>query len=92
MKRAVVTKDSSVKRESNHVSRIMHYERYLTMSDSILSIGVIGTGGMGGRHARNLALRTPGVRVVALMDIDEVRVPRSPRSAAAPRFIPTAKR
>ncbi len=73
VKRAVVTKDSSVKRDCNHVSRITHYERYLTMSDSILSIGVIGTGGMGGRHARNLALRTPGVRVVALMDIDEVR-------------------
>lgn len=43
------------------------------MSNTMLRIGVIGTGGMGGRHARNLAQRTPGVQVVAVMDIDRAR-------------------
>jgi myo-inositol 2-dehydrogenase/D-chiro-inositol 1-dehydrogenase len=39
----------------------------------VMRIGVIGTGGMGGRHARNLALRTPGAQVVGIMDMDEAR-------------------
>ncbi len=38
-----------------------------------LKVGVIGTGGMGGRHARNLVLRTPGAQVVGIMDVDEAR-------------------
>lgn len=39
----------------------------------MVQIGVIGTGGMGGRHARNLANKTPGAKVVAVMDIDQER-------------------
>lgn len=39
----------------------------------MVQIGVIGTGGMGGRHARNLANKTPGAKVVAVMDIDQGR-------------------
>ena len=38
-----------------------------------LGVGVIGTGGMGARHARNLAHRVAGARVAALMDVDEER-------------------
>jgi len=37
-----------------------------------LGVGVIGTGGMGGRHARNLA-QTAGARVAAIMDLDAAR-------------------
>jgi myo-inositol 2-dehydrogenase/D-chiro-inositol 1-dehydrogenase len=40
------------------------------MNKPMISVGVIGTGGMGGRHARNLALRTAGARVTAVMDAD----------------------
>ena len=39
------------------------------MTGDFVKIGVIGTGGMGGRHARNLALRTPGACVVGIMDV-----------------------
>jgi myo-inositol 2-dehydrogenase/D-chiro-inositol 1-dehydrogenase len=35
-----------------------------------LQVGVIGTGGMGGRHARNLAHHTPQAAVTAVMDLD----------------------
>ena len=38
-----------------------------------LRVGVIGTGGMGGRHARNLASRVAGAEVVAIMDLDAAR-------------------
>jgi myo-inositol 2-dehydrogenase/D-chiro-inositol 1-dehydrogenase len=43
------------------------------MFQKIVHVGVIGTGGMGGRHARNLALSTLGAQVVAVMDVDERR-------------------
>ena len=43
------------------------------MADGTLRVGVIGTGGMGGRHARNLAHRVSGAEVVAIMDLDEAR-------------------
>lgn len=39
----------------------------------MLRIGVIGTGGMGGRHARNLAQRVGKAQVVAVMDMDADR-------------------
>ena len=45
----------------------------------MIQVGVIGTGGMGGRHARNLAQRTPNAKVVAVMDVD---VPRAEDVAA----------
>ena len=38
-----------------------------------ISVGVIGTGGMGARHARNLAAQVPGARVAAVMDLDPAR-------------------
>jgi myo-inositol 2-dehydrogenase/D-chiro-inositol 1-dehydrogenase len=45
----------------------------------MIQVGVIGTGGMGGRHARNLAHKTPNAKVVAVMDVD---VPRAEEVAA----------
>jgi len=45
----------------------------------MLQIGVIGVGGMGGRHARNLAHNTPNAKTVAVMDVD---VPRAEEVAA----------
>ncbi|MCA9966554.1 MAG: Gfo/Idh/MocA family oxidoreductase [Anaerolineales bacterium] len=39
----------------------------------MLKVGVIGTGGMGGRHVRNLYSQTPA-QVVAVMDVDAARV------------------
>lgn len=42
-------------------------------ADTRLGIGVIGSGGMGGRHARNLARRVVGARVAAIMDVDRER-------------------
>ncbi len=39
----------------------------------MLHVGVIGTGGMGGRHARNLAQRVGNAQVVAVMDTDAER-------------------
>lgn len=38
-----------------------------------LQIGVIGAGGMGGRHARNLAHAVTGAQVVAVMDVEQKR-------------------
>ena len=46
---------------------------------SLLSVGVIGTGGMGARHARNLHNRTSQANVAAIMDVDLDRA----RSVAA---------
>ena len=43
------------------------------MTDEGLGVGVIGTGGMGGRHARNLAHRVAGARIAAVMDVDRER-------------------
>ena len=43
------------------------------MGDGKLGIGIIGTGGMGGRHARNLADRVNAAEVVAIMDLDKGR-------------------
>lgn len=43
------------------------------MSADSLQIGLIGTGAIGSLHAHNLALRTKGARVSAVMDIDRER-------------------
>ena len=43
------------------------------MADGTLRVGVIGTGGMGGRHARNLEHRVAGAGVAAVMDVDRAR-------------------
>lgn len=44
-----------------------------------ISVGVIGTGGMGTRHAETLALRVPGARVAGVTDLDR---PRAEKLAA----------
>lgn len=44
------------------------------MSNRILKVGVIGTGGMGGRHVRNLTNEVASAQVVALADVDQVRM------------------
>ncbi len=49
------------------------------MGNGSLRVGIIGTGGMGSRHARNLAHRVAAADVVAIMDLDEARA----RSVAA---------
>ena len=38
-----------------------------------VSVGVIGTGGMGTRHAETLTLRVPGARVAGVTDLDRSR-------------------
>ena len=38
-----------------------------------ISVGVIGTGGMGARHARNLSTQVADARVAAVMDLDRSR-------------------
>ncbi len=43
------------------------------MNERALRIGVIGVGGMGARHARNLAGAVARGRVAAVMDVDTVR-------------------
>ena len=44
------------------------------MSNQSIQIGVIGTGGMGGRHIHNLATHVANANVVAIMDLDEHRL------------------
>jgi myo-inositol 2-dehydrogenase/D-chiro-inositol 1-dehydrogenase len=39
-----------------------------------IRVGVIGTGGMGGRHVRNLTNEVATAQVVALMDVDAARL------------------
>ena len=51
----------------------------MSKDDSPVSVGVIGTGGMGARHARNLHNHVAQARVAAIMDLDPGRA----RSAAA---------
>lgn len=43
------------------------------MKNSKLSVGVIGTGGMGGRHARNFARHVNDADLVGIMDVDKTR-------------------
>lgn len=38
-----------------------------------IRVGIVGAGGMGGRHARNLAREVAGARVMGLMEPDEAR-------------------
>ena len=44
------------------------------MPSSQLRIGVIGIGGMGGRHVDNLTAEVAAAQVVAVMDVDEARL------------------
>ena len=51
----------------------------MSKDDSVVSVGVIGTGGMGARHARNLHSHVAQAKVAAIMDLD----PGRSRSVAA---------
>lgn len=44
------------------------------MNNSTINVGVIGTGGMGGRHVNNISREVASANVVALMDVDEGRL------------------
>ena len=44
------------------------------MSKNSINIGVIGTGGMGGRHVHNLTHEVAAAQVMALMDVDQARL------------------
>ncbi len=46
------------------------------MASEKISVGVIGVGGMGGRHAENLNSRINGAQVAAVMDADSERLNR----------------
>jgi myo-inositol 2-dehydrogenase/D-chiro-inositol 1-dehydrogenase len=46
-------------------------------------VGVIGTGGMGGRHAANLSARVAGARLSAVMDADLARAEQAAARAGA---------
>ena len=49
-----------------------------------IRVGVIGTGGMGGRHVRNLTNEVAGADVVAVMDVDQDRLQEAARISGAP--------
>lgn len=44
------------------------------VSNRTINVGVIGTGGMGGRHVNNITNEVAAANVVALMDVDEARL------------------
>lgn len=44
------------------------------MSNRAINVGVIGTGGMGGRHVNNLTNEVAAANVVAIMDVDQARL------------------
>jgi myo-inositol 2-dehydrogenase / D-chiro-inositol 1-dehydrogenase len=48
----------------------------MSNNEQRIGVGVIGVGGMGGRHAANLHSRINGARVVAVMDADPERLKR----------------
>ena len=56
------------------------------MTRQTLQIGVIGTGGMGGRHTRNLAYRVPEAAIMALMDLDQARLESIAAECGTPRL------
>ena len=43
------------------------------VTEGTLGVGIVGTGGMGGRHARNLGHRIAGAHLAAVMDVDGER-------------------
>ncbi|MCX6049877.1 MAG: Gfo/Idh/MocA family oxidoreductase [Chloroflexi bacterium] len=45
----------------------------MSKASQTIAVGVIGAGGMGGRHARNLHEKIAGAKVVAVMDADGAR-------------------
>lgn len=53
------------------------------MSNQPIKIGVIGTGGMGGRHVNNLINEVAAAQVVALMDVDAARMAEVAKACGA---------
>ena len=53
------------------------------MKSRTINIGVIGTGGMGGRHVNNFTNEVAAAQVVALMDVDETRMKSVAKSSGA---------
>ncbi len=53
------------------------------MSDRTIKVGVIGTGGMGGRHIHNLTNEVSAAQVVAVVDVDEARQQTVARACGA---------
>lgn len=51
-----------------------------------LNVGVIGIGGMGGRHARNIHTQVGGARLAAVLDIDADRAGRIAAQTGAAAF------
>lgn len=51
-----------------------------------ISVGVVGTGGMGGMHAENLHSRVVGARVAAVADLDTARAGRIAERCGAAVF------
>jgi len=43
-------------------------------AEQVVNVGIIGTGGMGRRHAHNLHRKVKGVEVAGVSDVDEVRM------------------
>lgn len=66
----------------SHVDR-----RRLVTSLSQLSIGIIGTGGMGTRHAVNLHRHVGGARVAAVCDVDAGRAHAAAAEAGGPAVV-----
>jgi myo-inositol 2-dehydrogenase/D-chiro-inositol 1-dehydrogenase len=56
-----------------------------TIPSRRLGVGVIGVGGMGEHHARNLAHAVPAARLVALMDVDPARLRRTAAACGVSR-------
>ncbi len=56
------------------------------MHTQSIAIGIIGTGGMGGSHALNLSRQIVGARLVALCDVDQVRLAALALEVGKPRL------
>lgn len=53
------------------------------MNNQRIKIGVVGTGGMGGRHVNNLTNEVAAAQVVALMDVDTARMAEVAKACGA---------
>ena len=57
------------------------------LATQTLSVGLIGTGGMGTRHAVNLHRYIGGARVAAVYDLDEGRATQAARQCGSPQVM-----
>ena len=56
------------------------------MQSQRIAVGIIGTGGMGGFHALNLSRQVVGAHLVALCDLDQVRLASLALQVGSPRL------